>query len=683
MDHDPVVPAGFYQQPCRVLVLVAGLSGLLAAADPSPLGLVPWPTEVRQDSGVFVLSRNTVIVAPDGLDNEAVLLAEPLRKASGFPIPILAPTPASPQADVIILRRPPASETAAPEGYHLSVTSARIVIEADLTAGLYYGTRTLLQLFPAQAAAGKRPADGNSLAWTAPCVEIKDEPRFPWRSFMLDEARSFLGLPTVKDYIDQMANLKMNVFQWHITDNPAWRLEIRQCPRLTTVGATSRGTTIGGLLPPRDATASKRYYYTQEEARELIAYAAKRHVRVIPEIEMPGHSTAAIRAYPEWGEGQNFEVTKPAVVEALTNILDEVATIFPDPVIHTGGDEVNYKKWATAPTVQAAMTARGLTSAQPLQAEFTATIARHLAGKGRRMMVWFDAAEQITGDQGTILQFWRGNPLLISQALQRGQDVVNCDNARTYLDYSYAALPLEHAYKFEPVPAGIEPEAQRRLLGVGCQAWGEMTPTRQRNDYQIFPRIAATAEVAWTRKDRRDFKDFSSRLPSQEQRWHLAGIQFYRGGSTPMKEIWNDTISGSRIGTWTSDQVALFNSPYVAKAENDHLYEATALISGPGRYRVAFVPTAGADILNVRVVELRENGKPVAVDWGGFNGAQFQCGDKNARGVQVFDLPLETALAGAAYTLRVNFFGLKGRDSAGEIFIKRSEAIAPAYMESP
>jgi len=650
------------------------------AEEPAP-GLIPWPAELRRTSGEFVLTDKTVLVAPADRSQEALLLATPLRRATGLPLPIIVPAQSKREEGCISLCAG-AAGALGPEAYELTVTEKRIVITAATAAGHFYGTRTLLQLLPPQAATGRRPEAGKPVRWAVPGVEIKDRPRFAWRAFMLDESRHFHGLDAVKRSIDEMAALKMNVFHWHFIDGTGWRLEIKRYPKLTTLGAVSRGSGTGDIPAHVKAAEGGRYFYTQEEAREIVAYAARRHVRVVPEIEVPGHADAALRAYPEWSAAGVFDVTQPAVVEAVKHIVDEMLALFPDAVIHTGGDEVDYKAWETAPTIRAAMAARGLTNSAPLQAEFTATLATHIAGKGRRMMYWADALEQIPPEKGVILQFWRGDPALITEAVSRGYDLVNSFHVFTYLDYHYASLPLRRAYDFEPVPPGLTPAQQARIKGLGAQAWGEVMPTRFRCEQQIFPRLAALAEVAWTPPNRKDYNRFVKRLAVQERRWDLVGIQYARDRSRTVEQEWDEVLSGEKIGGWTPSEIGLGKSRYDSVRGHDSRLDVTRFIRGPGRYRVGFAATGGADSLHVRLVELNENGQAVASDWGGFGGASFRPG-KRGGDAHVFELAVPAVKEGASYELRMNRFGLKGSDTSGDIFIKKVGDVQPAYREGP
>lgn len=647
----------------------------------SPMGLIPWPAELNRGTGEFTIDDKTLIAAPSALYNEALLLAEPLRKATGFPIPIVKPLHSTPVAGTILFVQKKSKNIGFAEGYRLSVTPTLITIEAEKAVGHFYGTRTLLQLLPPQGATGRPDPLGKKIEWTAPCVEIKDWPRFAWRAFMFDESRNFHGLAAVKRYIDEMARLKMNVFHWHLTDNHGWRLEIKRYPKLTSVGAASPGTRLGDIITQVDASSPARYYYTQEEAREVVAYATQRHVRIIPEIEMPGHATAAMLAYPEWSASSSFDITKPEVIKAIKSIMDEVCSIFPGAVIHTGGDELQYEEWEKAPSIQAAMAAKGLKSSAPLQLEFSTLLANYLKAKGRRMIYWADDLHQITDEKSAILQFWRGDSTVIIEAVKRGNELVNSEHHFTYLDYNYARLPLEKVYNFDPVPVGLDKKYHRQILGLGGQAWGELMPTQFRSDIQIFPRLAAVAEVGWTLKEKKDFRSFAERLKSQELRWTLSGIHYTPDCERPLAELRDEVLHGAKFGTWTASQVDEgLTARYSGDFSNIHEYDVTGFVTGAGRFRVAFNPTEGADVLTVRFVELVENGKPIAVDWAGIAGATFKFG-KLGNEDYIFDLWVRTIHPGAKYALRISYFGLNGTNTSGDLFIKNTGPLPPAFAQ--
>ena len=641
----------------------------ICLAEGKDVDLLPWPAELTRGVGEFTIDAKTTIVAPVELTNEAQLLAEPLRAATGFRVPIVTSAPANSLTGTILFNLNPRVNIVSPEGYHLSVKPGLVTIEARQAAGHFYATRTLLQLLPPYAATGQKPPVGMSMTWAAPSVEITDQPRFVFRSLLIDDARKFQGVAALKRYLDEMAALKMNVFHWHFTDNDGWRLEIKRYPKLTALGSTRAGPRVGDLIAPVDSAAPARYYYTQEEAREVVAYAAKRHIRVIPEVEMPGHAKAALRAYPEWSANGSFDITKPDVITALKNILDEVIAIFPDTYLHTGGDEVRFGEWEKAPSIQAAMAAKGLKSSAPLQQEFTTFMAKYLRSKGRRMIYWADDLAQIPDEPSAILQFWRGKPEVLSQAAQRGHDLINCSSSFTYLDYNYASLPLDKAYNFDPIPAGVDKKNQHQVLGLGTQAWGEYTPTQFRFEIQVFPRLAAMAEAAWTPLNKKDYTGFVTRLQTQQTRWALAGILYTPDCEIPLAKLQDEVRQGAKLGSWTADQVKVPKSRYSADPDSYHEFDVTDYISGAGRYRVAAIPTAGGDALCVRVAEILENGKPVTCDWAGISGTVVKIGAKTPE--YIIELGLSSVKPGAKYILRLNYFGLQGTDSAGDFYIKK------------
>jgi hexosaminidase len=378
---------------------------------------------------------------------------------------------------------------------------------------------------------------------------------------------------------------------------------------------------------------------------------------------MPGHCRAALEAYPEWGAAGTLDVTNPAVVKALQTILDEVMDLFPGTVIHTGGDEVKYSTWKTAPSIQAAMKQKGFKSAGPLQKEFTNLMAKYVAGKGRRMMYWNGSVDQLPDEKSTIVQLWLGSESMISDIVSQGHDLINSGSQATYLDYNYVVLPLKMAYSFDPIPSSLDAKWHSKILGMGCQAWGEYTPTRQRVEYQVFPRLAAYAEVGWTAKELKNYDSFLQRLQAQKQRWDLAGIQYAKHREMPSGELCEEVTSrGTKVGKWTSKQLRK-GSRYAIPPENDHEWDLAGLVKGHGRCLVTFVATGGGDRLHVRQVQLLENGIPVAADPAGMSGVEY--GVKS--GSYVFDVTPPKFQVGAKYSLRTNYNVLKGADTDGDI----------------
>jgi hexosaminidase len=351
-----------------------------------------------------------------------------------------------------------------------------------------------------------------------------------------------------------MARLKMNVFHWHLVDDQGWRIEIKKYPLLTEVGSTRPSTQVGPDKWDSEIQSGVPHkgYYTQEEIKEIVSYAAERHITIVPEIEMPGHSSAAIAAYPWLGSsGKKIEVpikfgvsediykiSDPKVYNFLTDVLDEVIALFPSEVIHIGGDEAKYDHWEGSSEIQAYMKQNDLKTFGDLQVAFTNQISNYLSGKGRRMMGWneimghnlheYQSADQAGASEtlakSSVVHFWKGNIDLMTQAAEEGYDIVNSYHEETYLDYTYKQVSLRTAYGFEPVPKSLAKKYHDRIVGLGCQMWGEWIPTSGYMDYMVFPRIAAYAEVGWTPKERKDFDGFVAGLPKLMGLWKSKGI---------------------------------------------------------------------------------------------------------------------------------------------------------------
>ena len=509
--------------------------------------IIPQPLKVSEKEGAFILSSRTSIISTSHTSEEADYLAEILKNAF-----VKAPSINSNGKKGIVLRlNPEIKDKTGEEGYVLTSTKKSITIEATTTTGVFYGIQTLRQLLPPDfeyAPDGKK-----SIAINA--VEIFDMPRFPWRAFMLDEARYFKGGKVVKTLLDQMALHKMNVFHWHLVDDQGWRIEIKKYPGLTEVGSKRKDSMIGGWGSNRFSGKPHEGFYTQEEIEEIIQYATRRHITIVPEIEMPGHSASAIASY-SWlgtigkemevpvtfgGKYDIYNVTDPKIEQFLKDVLTEVMDLFPSEVIHIGGDEMDFNKWKTSTRVLDYMKKKGLNSPADLQISFTNKISAFIESHDRRMMGWneilggvslhqyHDAEDMKTSQElapNSVIHFWKGDITLAEDAVKRGYDIVNSLHSMTYLDYDYETITLEKAYSFDPVPEGLDSTYHHKVLGMGCQMWGEWIPTVERMEYMVFPRLSAYAEVGWTDKSVKDFEDFTRRLESMKKRWNILGIKY-------------------------------------------------------------------------------------------------------------------------------------------------------------
>ncbi len=535
-----IIPVLALNQPSSGSFLKTNDTGLKM----TELTVIPEPSEYEFSKGFFNLNNEIKIFGnTPQLDDLVGYTAKTLLEDAGISASSIKTNLAYLKLELIHMK--PDSDK---EGYSLDINNNGIAIKASNEAGIFYGIQTIRQMI----LACKTP-DGDCLL---PFVKMKDKPRFAWRAFMLDEARYFKGKEQVKKLLDEMALLKLNVFHWHLVDDQGWRIEIKQYPLLTEVGSKRRSTQIGSLKwrSPIQSGEPHEGFYTQEEIREIVEYASERHITIVPEIEMPGHSSAAIAAYPwlgtsgarievpvVFGVGKDvYNVADPKVVQFLTDVLDEVITLFPSKVIHIGGDEVKYDYWKNSETVQAFMAEKNLKTPADLQIYFTNTISRYLKSKGKRMMGWNeimghnlheyqDKTDTETEEElakETIIHFWKGDIELAENAASRGYHIVNSLHSSTYLDYDYKSISLKDAYLFEPVPDGLGSEFHDKIIGTGCQMWGEWIPTSGDMDFLVFPRIAAYAEVGWTMKENKDYGRFKEVLPSLLKIWEKNNIYF-------------------------------------------------------------------------------------------------------------------------------------------------------------
>ncbi|WP_298650928.1 family 20 glycosylhydrolase [uncultured Proteiniphilum sp.] len=424
-----------------------------------------------------------------------------------------------------------------PEAYQLTVSEKKTITAlASADNGLLHALQTIRQIISWK---------GNQVA--IPSCKVMDEPALSWRAFMLDESRHFHGMEAVKKLLDEMAYLKMNTFHWHLVDDPGWRIEIKTYPKLTAIGS-KRDFSHRDLSPGQwdEKFPERKMFYTQDEIREIVKYAEVRGIKIIPEIEVPGHASASIAAYPWLGAsssqqdkgiwGDLYNVTDPRVEAFIQDILNEVIGLFPSKIVHIGGDEADYTHWQNNPGIVQFMKDNSIPTFSDLQVWSINRYSNYLASKDVRMMGW----NEITGDnirgeahreasqteqlaKGTLVHFWDGDISLVNKAIDKGYDVVNSNRHFTYLDYPYQVIPLDKAYSFNPIPEGLGKEKESKIVGLGCQMWGEFTPNLTRIYYQTFPRIAAYAECGWTKAENKDYEEFCYRMKNTERRWRKSG----------------------------------------------------------------------------------------------------------------------------------------------------------------
>ncbi|MCH8979786.1 MAG: family 20 glycosylhydrolase [Armatimonadetes bacterium] len=433
------------------------------------------------------------------------------------------------------------SEALGAEGYRLFAEGNDMVVQYGGDAGLFYAVQSMRQLLPNEVEMQTLP---RRIDWSIPAVRIEDRPRFSWRGMHLDVSRHFFDVAFIKRYIDYIAMHKMNVFHWHLIDDGGWRMQVKRYPWLTDVGAWRAGNAgewdYGDIRMLFDPDENPRYggYYTQEEIREVVQYAADRYVTVVPEIELPGHTTPSIVAYPFLGcdgvpphEQKGRTITnvycpgKDTTFEFLEGVLTETMEMFPSEYIHIGGDEVNKRFWENCPKCEQRMEHEGLEDVDELQSYFIKRIEKFLNDNGRRLIGWDEILEGGLAPAATVMS-WRGTAGGIAAA-RAGHDVVMSPTSHSYFDYSYDAISTEHVYGWNPVPEELTEEEGKHVLGGQANVWTEWIPTPERAEFMIFPRMLATAEVLWTDKDNKDWDRFNERVMGYFGRLDAMGAVYH------------------------------------------------------------------------------------------------------------------------------------------------------------
>ena len=544
--------------PLAALAIAAlmrsGVSGALEQGDRAAVAVIPLPASVTLRAGNFALTESTPVLIPGDPETSRIAryFVDLVRTSHRLTLGVGRQSATAQSVAPIVFRLDPAAPGAGPESYELDVSPERVQVTAGERAGLFYGAVTLWQLLSAPAPDGK-PA--------IPSVHITDAPRFRWRGLMLDSARHFQSPEFVMRYIDWMALHKLNVLGWHLTDDQGWRLEIRKYPRLTSVGAWR---VPAGAAAQRDidpATGRPRLYggfYTQAQVRRIVAYAAERNVTIVPEVDMPGHATAAIVAYPrlgvldhpprevssDWGVHPNLFNVEESTFAFLEDVLTEVMELFPGQYIHTGGDEAVKDQWKASGHVQARMRELGVPNEAALQGYFTRRMAEYLEAHGRRLIGWDEILEGGV-PQGAAVMSWRGVEGAIAAA-QRGHDAVLSPDPTLYLDNRQGTGPaeppgrgrvvsLQSVYDFDPLPGSLAKDA-RHVLGVQANLWTEHVRTEERAAYMTWPRAAALSEVAWSPPGRRAWPDFLERLPLEFDRYRALGIHYSDSVFAPVRQ---------------------------------------------------------------------------------------------------------------------------------------------------
>ncbi|MBN1900876.1 beta-N-acetylhexosaminidase [Candidatus Sumerlaeota bacterium] len=617
----------------------------------SGISIIPAPSSLTRNDGAFTLNSKTKILAHKAAAGEAEYFSEVLSPALGYDLSVKKLSSKPKTKNTIIFDINENLKELGDEGYRLNVDKIHIRVEAMKPAGIFYACQTIRQLLPPPILSMQKVSD---IEWTLPCLSIEDKPRYEWRGQLFDCCRHFFPKETVFRAIDLLALHKMNRLHWHITEDQGWRLEIKKYPKLTEIGAwrkDAEGNRYGG-------------FYTQNDVREILDYARKRHIIVVPEIEMPGHSRAALASYPELGcTGGPYEVGNlwgvfndvycagnEYTFEFIQNVLDEVLELFPSEYIHIGGDECPKEKWKECPKCQERIKKENLKDEHELQSYFIKRIDRYLTSKGRRLVGWDEILEGGLAP-GAVVQSWRGVKGGI-QAANENHEVIMSPTSHCYLDYPYDRISLEKAYSYEPVPEELTPEKARFIKGLEGNIWTEHVPSRDRLDYQAYPRLSALAEVAWSPKENKNWEDFESRMAVHYKRLTILGVKY--GFDELAKIIRNSTV----IGEWKSEQM---------KQEGVEMeWDISSFIKDSGKFNIIFYYTKGQSAVEIAWAALFEDGKEIARDthdgWSGGNKRDI---------IYAFDL--SQYKTGARYTLKARLTPNGNTDSNGEVRIQRDK----------
>ncbi|WP_266170888.1 family 20 glycosylhydrolase [Dyella subtropica] len=529
-------------------LVLSGFASLGHATDviPPTVALIPRPVQMVAGSGSFLVQSGAVVAVPD--EDAATLrtanyFAGLLQRTRGLALSVRSGTP---RGTAIELRRDPHATVANPEGYVLDVTPQGVSVTARTEAGLFYGAMTLWQLLTPDDERGEM---------RLPALHIEDEPRFVWRGVMLDVARHFTPPAEIERLLDQMAQHKLNTFHWHLTDDQGWRIEIKRYPELTRIGAWRTPPGAGKEGEP------KRYggFYTQDEIRHIVAYAAERQITVVPEIDLPGHAQAAIAAYPQlgvtgkrptvstdWGVNPYLYNANEPTLRFVENVLDEVMALFPSRYIHLGGDEAIKDQWKASPAIQARMRALGVKDENALQSWFINQLGQYLAEHDRRLVGWDEILEGGLPASATVMS-WRGTKGAI-EAAKQGHDVVLSPSPELYFDHVQSdrdddltgrlpPITLASVYGFEAVPAELDPSQAKHVLGLQANVWTEHLPTFVHVQHALMPRLDALAEAAWSPVAMRNWDGFLTRLPAQLARYRLQDVHYADSAFAPAIEL--------------------------------------------------------------------------------------------------------------------------------------------------
>lgn len=631
------------------------------------IAIIPEPVSVTYGKGEFLLKKDTKIYSDKDGYQSALFLAELLRKSTGYKISVTRTDNLSKQEKGIIIHTTTGLDVGE-EGYRLDVTPDKIEIKALKPAGLFYGVQSLRQLLPAAVESDRVQRNQE---WTVPALSIIDQPRFGWRGYMKDVSRTFYSVDVIKKYLDMMALYKLNTFHFHLTDDQGWRIEIKKYPELTSPKATQ-------FPAKHNQPAERSGFYTQEQIRDIIAYAAERNITIVPEIDVPGHCWPVILVYPElgvnnmrepdyvmpflaswsyWGfqfTPNPLDPTKEEVYTFLNNVFTEVIDLFPGQYIHFGGDEVVHRLWESEPHVQSFMKEKGFKNVDELQAYFVNRVCDIIKEKGRKPIGWNDILKGDNLTKETAIMSWLGSKS-IKDASSRGYynvatpssylyfDITQRDrNDGTVSDLAYGNInSIERIYGYDPT-ADLPETEKKYVLGVQANMWPAVPQEVKDINVQNFPRLLVLSEIAWTKPEKKDLNNFKKRLANHYPRLDALKVDYYRDG-------------GYITGTWSPADIS---TEYKIKE-----WDVTKKIYANGRIMAGLFYTKGDAFLNIRKMQLLENGKVISEDI--HEGLADKFRGTHATKTYLYYLKVDKYNPKATYTVRAEIAGKGGTDSYG------------------
>ncbi|MDE5431936.1 beta-N-acetylhexosaminidase [Elizabethkingia meningoseptica] len=628
------------------------------------ISVIPMPQEITQKKDHFTINQNTGILLKGVMENDVRLFADQLRKATGYKLPIVKKN----GDNTLIFQINKALNLPDQDGYTIEVSDKNIIINAQSGNGIFYATQTLRQLLPAAV----EEEQAKPQEWIIPGVTIKDYPRYSWRGYMKDVSRTFYGVDVIKKYLDLMALYKMNTFHWHLTDDQGWRIEIKKYPKLT-----SEQTTVFHRTEKQPVERSG--FYTQEQIKEIVAYARDRKITIVPEIDVPGHSWPTILAYPQLGVNKNsypyyvfpfvsswgywgnqftpntLDPTKEEVYTFLQNVFTEVAALFPGEYIHFGGDEVKHIFWEKEPHVQQFMSEHKINGVKQLQSYFVQRVSGIIKKLGKKPIGWNDVLADDKGlPKETAIMSWLGEEA-IKEAASHGFKAVATPYSHVYLDITQAdrndGTPsdlaysninsIDRIYTYDP-STGLTKEEEKFVLGIQGNLWSALTQEAKDMNVHVFPRLLAVAEVGWTLPEYKNFDGFKRRLQAGEKRLDVLKVDYYHPG-------------GYIAGKWSENDIK--------ETFADLSFDVTSKVYANGRVVAGFFFTSGKNFLEIDGVQLLEDGNIISEDLHHALADTFRGTNK----IKPFYYNLKVAHynPNAKYTVRAKVRGAGGTDSKG------------------